>query len=159
MDALSTEAINSLKTAIESLLPDISETAGQMSLTFSSLNLTPTGLGEFIGINQAPYGDILGRRLEATVAITIRADSADALDAAATAVTVSLVGAERMVLVEKGIMGLNLDEVGPKIDGIGEDSNSFIEQGLKFKVLYEFLKQPEEAGDIIQQIPINADVG
>ncbi len=158
MDAFSTEAINSLKAAVESFLPDISEPAVQIILTFYSLNLTPTGLGGFVGINENPHGGILGKRLEATVAITLRADSAEALDTAANAVTVSLVGADRVALMKEGILRLNLDEVAPQINGMGGGANSFIEQALKFKVLYEFLQLPQEAGDIIQQIPITVDV-
>lgn len=154
MDALNMEAIHEFKIAFESFLPVITEPTVEITLIISSLNLTPTGIGGFVGVNEETQGDILGRRIAASVAVVVKAEGVDALNAAVMEATVSLVGANRTVLAEQGILRITLDDVGPKMDGVADA----IEQVLTFKVLYEFLKQPQDTEEIIQQIPINLEV-
>jgi hypothetical protein len=149
------EAISSLMTAIESLLPDVADPALRPMLTLSSTRISPTGLGGFVGTNEVPRGQIVGRRLEATALLTVRAPSDSDLNSAVSALSRALVGADRGALRERGILRIGLSEVrahaasGP--DGIAQ-------RDLTVQVVYEFLKKPIEAAGTILQVPINIDL-
>jgi hypothetical protein len=151
---IDTEALSGLNAAIESLLEDVTAPSIQLGPMVTSAHIAPTGLGGFVGANEVPPGEILGRRLQATVLVTVSANDADALNEAVVEVTSACLGTDRPLLLEKGILRITLDDVGPQATGV-EDTN--VERALTFEVLYEFLKRPEEAEDVIVEVPINLD--
>ena len=148
------EALAGLNAAMGSLLEDAVTPPIQLGSLITSTLLTPTGLGGFVGANEVPAGEIFGRRLQATVLVTVSANDADALNEAVVAVTSACLGTDRALLLEKGVLRITLDEVGPQAAGV-EDAT--VERALTFDVLYEFLKRPEEAEDVIVEVPINLD--
>lgn len=150
MNTINNEALNALTTVMKSLLPDT-----QPILMVTPARITPTGLGGFVGLNKDPHGEIIVRRLEATVVSTVKAESIDGLNDAVTTVTRALLGVYRGTLLGHGILHITLDEIGPQSDG---ESNGTVARDLAFKVLYEFLKRPDASEDIIQQISINLDI-
>ena len=154
MGEIDTEALSGLNAAIESLLEDVAAPSIQLGPMVTSAHIAPTGLGGFVGANEVPQGEIFGRRLQATVLVTVSANDADALNEAVVAVTGACLGADRALLLEKGILRITLDDVGPQATGV-EDTT--LERALTFDVLYEFLKRPEEAEDVIVEVPINLD--
>ena len=154
MDGINTQALAGLNAALESLLEDVATPPVQLSPLVISTRIAPTGLGGFVGTNEVPPGEIFGRRLQATVLVTVSADEADSLGEAVVAVSDAFLGTERGLLLEKGILRIALDEVGPKAAG-NEDTT--VERTLTFDVLYEFLKRPEESEDVIVEVPINLD--
>ena len=151
---IDTAALSGLNAAIESLLEDVAAPSIEVSPTVTSAHIAPTGLGGFVGANEVPPGEIFGRRLQATVLVTVSANDADALNEAVVAVTGACLGADRALLLEKGILRITLDAVGPRATGVGDTT---VERALTFDVLYEFLKRPEEAEDVIVEVPINLD--
>jgi hypothetical protein len=156
MDVISSEALDGLTAAVESLLPDTADPSVQLVPFITPTHIKPTGFGGFVGISEDPKGEILGRRLEATVLVTVRASTTSAVDDAATTVIRAFLGADRATLLERGILRVALDGIGSRsVDG--SSGNGVVEQGLTFEVLYEFLKRPEESEDIILEIPINLD--
>jgi hypothetical protein len=154
VDEIEAKALAGLNAAIGSLLEDAVTPPIQLGLLVTSTLLTPTGLGGFVGANEVPQGEIVGRRLQATVLVTVSADDADALNEAVVAVTSVCLGTDRALLLEKGILRITLADVGPQAAGV-EDTT--VERALTFDVLYEFLKGPEEAEDVIVEVPINLD--
>jgi len=151
---IDTAALSGLNAAIESLLEDVAAPSIQLGPMVTSARIAPTGLGGLVGANEVPQGEIFGRRLQATVLVTVGANDAAALNEAVVAVTGACLGTERALLLEKGILRITLDGVGPQAAGV-EDAT--LERALTFDVLYEFIKRPEEAEDIIAEVPINLD--
>jgi hypothetical protein len=88
--------------------------------------------------------------------VTVRANDVGPLNDAVAAVINSYLGADRAALVEQGILRVSLDGVGPQSTS-GSGNNTVAERTLTFKVLYEFLKRPEESEDVILEIPMNLD--
>ena len=155
-DGINGEALAGLTAAAESFLPDIADPSVRLILLAAPVSVAPTGLGGFIAANEDPEGEILGRRLDATALLTVRANDVGPLNGAVAAVIRSFLGADRAALVEQGILRVSLEEVGPQsISGSG--NTGVAERTLTFKVLYEFLKRPEESEDVIVEIPMNLD--
>lgn len=156
-DATSSEALAGLTAAVEALLPEIADPSVQLTLLLTPTRVTPTGLGGFVGTSEDPHhGDVLGRRLEAVALVTVRAKEIVPLNGAVTAVTRAILGTDRATLLEQGILRVTLDDIGAQTAS-GSASTRIVERGLRFEILYEFLKRPSEAEDIILQIPVNLD--
>ena len=156
MSDIDSEALVGLTAAVESLLPDTTDPSVQLILLAAPLQITPTGLGGFVDIDEDPRGEILGRRLEATALVTVRAGDVGPLNGAVTAVTRAFVGADRAALLEQGILRVTLDDLGSQ-SVTGSGRTRVVERILRFKVLYEFLKKPEAAEGIILEIPVDLD--
>lgn len=159
MVSVNNEALEALTTALRSLLPPVADPDLQPSLVVLPGRISPAGIGGVIGLNEDPRGDIVGRRLEATALVTVRGEDSAGLDSAVADVTRALVAADRAALLESGILRITLDKVGQRPEprpGGGPDRAQVRE--LSFKVLYEFLKRPEAAEGVIQEIPIDLEV-
>jgi hypothetical protein len=156
MDAISSEALEGLNAAVASLLPDVSDLSVQLIPSVAPTHIKPTGFGGFVGINEDPKGEIIGRRLDATALVTARADNTTVLNDAVTRVSHAFLGADRATLLEEGFLRVVLDDMGPQTVS-DSGSSSVVERDLTFKVLYEFLKRPEEPEDVILEIPTNLD--
>lgn len=156
MDAINSEALEGLTTAVGSFLPDVADPSVQLIPLVTPTHVKPTGLGGFIATNEDPRGGIFGRRLEATVLVTVKANDVDPLNDVVEAVIRAFLGADRATLLEEGILRVALDDVGAQSIS-GPDDNRVVERGLTFEVLYEFLKRPEESEDVITKIPLNLD--
>jgi hypothetical protein len=144
MDAMVIEALDSLATALSSLLAE-----PKPALLIFPTRIVPTGLGSFIGLHHEPEGDLMGRRIQATVSMAIQAANANDLGAAITTTTRALLAADPSVLRQLGILSLTLDELGPKTAGSAGDP---MEQELRFTILFEYVRKPTEAQGIIQEI-------
>ena len=154
MAEIEAEALAGLNAAIGTLLEDAVTPPIQLDALVTSAHSAPTGLGGFVGTNEVPAGEIVGRRLQATVLVTVSANEDDALDEAVVAVTGACLGTDRTLLLENGILRINLDDVGPQTAGEGDAT---VERALTFDALYEFLQRPEEAEGVIVEVPINLD--
>ena len=157
MDAISAEALSTLTAAIQALIPAGNDPALKPSCFVNPTRLMPTGLGGLAGLNVEPAGEILGRKLEASVLVTVRGETSDQLHGAVAAVTSAVVGAERQQLIKQGIQRIVLDEIRPK-SIVESGGKSISEQELSFKVLYEFLKLPQEAGQLISKVAMDMDI-
>jgi hypothetical protein len=150
VDSISAEALDGLTAAIQSLLPPPANPNLAPAVSVQPITIYPTGLGGFVAINDNPVGEIIGRRIDATVVVGVRA-SANAIDGAASAVINALLTADRATLLGLGLLRLALDKVGDAAPG----PSSAIQQPVSFRVLYEYLKKPAEAEGIIHEIPLN----
>ena len=150
MDSISVEALDGLTAAIQSLLPPQADPNLKPSLNVQPITISPTGMGGFVGINDNPVGEIIGRRIDATVAIGVKAPS-DGIGAAVSGVINALLAADRATLLGLGLLRVTLDKVGDPSAVQG----STVQQPVSFRVLYEYLKKPVDPEGIIQQIPLN----
>lgn len=151
MAGIDGDAISGLFNALDSLMPPVPDPALRPVVSLGPASIKATGVGGFVGINQEPRGDVFGRRLDATALVTVRAANAGELSAAVTSVTQALMGAERTSLRERGILRITLDQVGPDASGPGDRAH----RDLTFRIIYEFLKRPQEASGVIQEVPLN----
>jgi len=157
VDPISVEALDSLSAILAELLREEVGPALEPALEVYPLRIIPTGLGGFVGLSHEPAGEVYGRRLEASARVAVKAAGLDELRDAVTAVTRALVAADRVLLREKGILRLDLDAIGPQ--PLLAEPPATAEREVQFKVFYEFLKKPTEAGDVIQRIPIDLELG
>lgn len=156
MSNINNEACDSLTNIMLSLLPEVAEEV-QLTLTVNLLSIMPTGIGGFISLNEEPIGEIIGRQVEAIVGVHVRGEDVEDLDNPVSMVARSFIGGERKTLTELGVLNISFDEIGVRSKE-KQGNKTVVEQDLKFKVLYEFLKRPEEAEDVIREIPINLQI-
>jgi hypothetical protein len=147
MDAMVIEALDSLATALSSLLED-----PKPALSILSTRIAPVGLGSFIGLHHEPEGDLVGRRVQATVSMVVQAANTIDLGAAVAQATRALLAADRSLLRQLGILSLTLEEVGPQTGG---SAGVPLEQGLRFVIFFEYIKKPAQAQGIIREIHLN----
>jgi hypothetical protein len=157
MDPISVEALDSLSTVIQGLLPAVADPVLPPSVSIFPLRVSAAGVGGFVGRNAAPAGDILGRRIEAQIVVTAGGKDASALQAGITSITRALV-ADSGALEKAGILHIKLADVGPASGGF-PGGNLQVQRDLKFEVTYEFLKLPVAPEDKIQTIPIDIKLG
>jgi hypothetical protein len=159
LDALSSEAVESLNSAIEATLPDAPPEL-RSSTVVHPLSVVPTGLGGFVAINEEPRGEVFGRRVTATVLVTARSEELAGLDEAAAAVSRVLVSAADSRHGINRFLEISLSQLGSKRPPEGHGANrTMAEQDLHFNIRYEFLKLPAAgAAHEIETTPIALDV-
>lgn len=153
MASIEAEAIDELTAAVTALIP------GGVPPPIVALHprtIRPVGLGGFVGLNHDPDGDVVGRQVDATIAVAVVADDPVALANATAAVNRALVAADRAALRNSGVLRLALDDVGPQSTVAGGAGD--LSQTLTFSVLFEFLKRPEEAEGIIEEISLDVTI-
>jgi hypothetical protein len=159
MNGINIEAIDALATAVRDLLPEVTDPDLQPQVRVYPRQIISTGIGSLAGLSQEPVGEILGRRLEARVAVTVKARTLEELATSATLVSRSLVGAERADLRQRGIyrLSLNLPESG-SLHPVNGGPDAIAQQDLPVDVLFEYLKHPEAAAGTITDIRQNLNV-
>ena len=151
MDAVSIEALAGLRAAIQSLLPPQADVNLQSSIAIQPASIAPSGIGGFVGVNDNPVGEIIGRRIEGTVAIGLKAATANDMSGVLSATINALLAADRATLLGQGLLQLTLAKVEAPVPGSG----TAVQQQMSIQVLYEFLKIPVDAEGVIQEIPLN----
>ena len=153
MSTIADAAVGGLAAAIESLLPDEPDPDVRPTVLVSPRRIAPTGVGGFVGLNEEPEGEIYGRRVDAHVFVTVRADDDDELPAAVTSVTRALLTPDRSTLAGEGIHRILLEEMGD-----ARRAGGIASRDLRFAVLYEFLRLPVAPEGVIETIPLDLDV-
>lgn len=153
MATIDRDAIRGLGEAISELLPATTPGSAVRHLVLPR-QVRPAGVGGLVGIQRDPAGEILGRRVEGIVRVTVSSDSAESLESATSAVIEALAGAGRESLRERGILSLGLVRAAVLRDG-GDGEEGEPERELDFDVRYEFVQPPEEAAGVITEIPID----
>ena len=144
------EAFNALSAAVQALLPAVADPAQTPKVTIQPDRISPTGIGGFVGINDNPVGEILGRSIEATAVVGVVA-AKDQIDAAVAGTINTVLAADRATLAAQGVQWIRFD----KLDDVSAVSNALVQRPVSFRVLYEFLKKPVDPEGVIQQIPLN----
>ena len=150
MDAISAEALNTLATALRSLLPVPADPTQAPDISIQSQSVSPTGLGGFVAVNDNPPGEIFGRRIDAVCVIGVKA-AVVGIDAAAAAINNALLAADRATLLGLGLLKISFVSSGET----STLTPALVLRPLSFRVLYEFLKIPTDPEGIIQTIPLD----
>jgi hypothetical protein len=159
MNTIEKEALGQLTSAISTLLPDFNGAHPQPIFSVIPTQITPTGLGGFVGSNNDPLEDIVGRHIEATITVSAKAASAESLPEVVAEVSSAFICSVRQKIMNLEILRMIAADTGPTSDNLDSGSNGNLEKMLTFKVLCEFLKRqgPAEPGGIIETIPL--DIG
>ena len=121
------------------------------TLYLQPLTISPLGLGSFVAVHNDPTGDILGCLVHAAAIVTVTVTTAP-IDEAIALLTATFLGLDARALRQEGLFRLQLQPLPPHLP-----TDSTV--NVTFDVLYEYLQIPQEAGDIIQEIPLNIDLG
>jgi hypothetical protein len=154
LDELAGQAVDRLRTAIQTLIAGVNLPSLQTSIFVNPTRIIPIGLGGFITFNEEPAGDVVGRQVDAIVHVLAGMPSLAELGAAVSALTTALSAAGRKTLMENGIQRLVLDEIGPfavRANGNGV----IVEREIKLSVRFEHVRVPADAGDVIREVEIN----
>ena len=149
MDEISSEALSSLNTVVNALFAGI---APAPVVDILPVKISPTGLGGFVALHEDPVGDRIGRQIDAQVRVLVSGNSPAAVITAANAVNQAVLSLSRLEMAQRGILRAGVDTSVP----LPTEENTRL---LGFRLIYEFIKDPEEAGDIIIEIPINLSQG
>lgn len=158
MDDLAILAVNSLRTFVQSLVTTVTIPLLQKTVIVTPVRISPTGLGGFVDLNSDPIGDIIGRRVDALVSVIAEMPTAAALTEAASAIIQALLTAGRKTLAAGGIQKLVFVEAKPNAALTKPDGTVVATREIRFEVLFEFLKHPEDPEDVISEIPLNLTV-
>lgn len=154
MASIDIEALNGLTAAVSSLFPAPARAELATGVLVSAARVTPTGVGGYTGPSTGPAGDILGRRVNAELLLTVRADNGAELDGAVGQLTAAVLGAERRTLLEKGIQRIALGGIRDRVLPAAGETDVPVTRDVGVSVVYEYLKVPEEPTGIIQIVPV-----
>ena len=152
MARINIEALDNLKVALQFLVPDFTATDIDCFVIVSPLHFAPSGIGGLVGIDSNSSQEIYGVKLNAQVNITLQAQSLDEINNALATVSGALTGAEKRVLKQQGILEISLEKIGALLSH-HRGQQTYMSIDLIFKLLFEYLKEPESGDDIIQEIP------
>lgn len=149
MDAINANAIAGLTVAITELLANgLGPGESLPVIAIVPLKFSSVGLSGYVATHPNltdPIGEIVGRRLDARVSTLIQNGNPANLLAAVATVTQALVGSSRGEREQRGILKL---DYRPE-EGMGDTTM----RELVFRIVYEHLEIPTEAGDVIETIP------
>lgn len=158
VDDLAIQAVNALRTFVQSLVSTVTIPSLQTTTVVIPTRIAPTGLGGFVDFNTDPIGDIIGRRVEALVSVVAEMPTAATLTEAASTIIQTLLTAGRKTLAEGGIQKLVFVDAKPNAALTKPDGTVVATREIRFEVLFEFLKHPEDPEDVISEIPLNLTV-
>jgi hypothetical protein len=154
VDPLSRAALGGLRSAVSALLPPAPAPGLESSVNVLPRRMRPVGLGNLVGQQDDPAGQVLGRRLEAAVVVTVRAADANGLGDQVAEVAGALVGASPVDLRRSGIVRLSMEDHGG-----APAAGAPPQRDVTFDVLYEHIQRPEETEGLIRRIPLGLDLG
>lgn len=152
MAKINIEALDHLKVTLQILVPDFSATDIDCFVIVNPLHFAPSGIGGLVGINTNNDNEIYGVKVNAQVNITLQAQSREEINNALATVSGALTGAEKKVLKQQGILEISLEKIGDLLSH-NKGQKTYMSIDLIFKLLFEYLKEPEIGDDIIQEIP------
>jgi hypothetical protein len=157
MGSLDADALTSLTTKFGALMPTVSAPQLPHQIALDPLGSAPAGIGGVVGISRTPPGEILGRRLRALARVRVQTTDEGSLDAAVTGVTTAVLAGDRAQQRADGLLTAELDEIGPETSVTPNGGPTRFGREVRFKLLFEHLVPPEEAGDVLAEI--EAEIG
>ena len=150
MDALNTEAIAALRSIVAGLLPAAGDPADAPVLHIESASIRPTGIGGYVGPHPDPIGDLEGRTVEARLRIDLAGD-VNTLATRYASLVDALLAQGAGELRAAGLLQFEMD---PPVG----DVDTATARALSLDVLFDFIKVPETAGDVIESTPLQITV-
>lgn len=141
-----------------SLLPTHADPSLAPIVLVTPVRVVPTGLSGYVGDHDSPSGEILGRRVQARVEVTVRSPTTVGLGAAVSEATNAVVARSRTSLAQLGILKVGLGEVGPTVAPPTQGPPQPAKRDVAFDVLFEYLHLPTDTGGVIAEIPLDTDI-
>jgi hypothetical protein len=142
-DAVSTQALAALETAMSALLPASVPAGLSRSLRVRTRSLGPLGMGGDVGRHVAPDAALHGRRLAARVDVDVIGGSDDAAMGYAAALAGQILAQTRAEFALRGIR---------RIAGVDTESP----RELAFDVDFEYLHVPTQGEGLIQTLALES---
>lgn len=158
MDTIAVEAVSQLKENIEELLPTLAEPDVDRWVAVHPLSIKPSGMGGIIGIHQEPYGDIVGRTVEASLTIAFRSENVAHLIDAQSSITSKFSSLSRQTLRQYGLLKINMNALTDRSTHVTQNGDIVNEQDMLYTVLFEYQKIPSEVSEVITDIPLHSHV-
>jgi hypothetical protein len=151
MAFINQEAIQELNIALEVLMPEDFGSGVDVITTLSIDSIVPTGLGGFVEPTTEGSAYIHGRRIEARYTVFLQGNLTrlPELQAGVSAITEALLAAEPEIMQANGI--LKMAQTGSDFQSLGGISREF---KLTFDLVYEYLQEPEDIEEVIEEIPV-----
>lgn len=157
MDSIDRSALTSLTATFQALMPAVTDPQLPHQLALDPLGSGPAGIGGVVGISNEPPGEVIGRRMRALARVRVQTTDAAELDSAVTGVTAAVLAGDRAQQRSQGLLGAELLEIGPETTTTADGDEERFARDVRFKLLFEHLQAPTEAGDVIAEI--HATVG
>ncbi len=158
MDFAADEILASLQVILQQVLPDDFDEPIAIASVLFPISIKPSGIGCFIAPNADPRGDIKGYRMEADAQIRLSTTGTQAtLDTALSHLMTAFSSLSRRHFLGLGILRLGTPAVN-EVRQSGQGANTALEQKVTYRIVYEFLKIPEDSEGLIQTIPLNLEV-
>jgi hypothetical protein len=151
LDAIDQQAVAHARAVIRALLPAADGALLVPELALLPIRVRTAGLGGLVARSTAPPGDIVARRVQADAFVRARTSDGARLDEAVSRVTDAMAGDEAARRAG-GLLDLQLAELGPATTSAGAGGPVFTRE-LRFRLLFEHVHRPAEAGDVIDRIP------
>ena len=157
MDSIDRSALTSLTATFQALMPAVTDPQLPHQLALDPLGSGPAGIGGVVGISNEPPGEVIGRRMRALARVRVQTTDAAELDSAVTGVTAAVLAGDRAQQRAQGLLGAELLEIGPETSTAADGDEERFARDVRFRLLFEHLQAPTEAGDVIAEI--HATVG
>jgi len=151
LDAIDEQALAGARSALSALLPPADGALLAPELALLPTRIRPAGIGGLVGTSRAPDGEILARRVQAEALVRARTNDASRLDDAVTRVTSAMAGDEAARRAG-GLLELELAELGDASSSSVSGGTVFARE-VRFRLLFEHVHRPVDAGDVIDRIP------
>ena len=150
------DTVQALNLTVASLLPAPASPDLAPDILINPVKTHPTGVGGYIGLNQAPLGEIHARSLKAQVVIRIKADTLTDLGTTESVVTNLLIGANATQLRSQGIYRISRDTEFSQIYHGAEDGLEVaIGKDIRFDIDFEFQRPPDTPSGQISTVPLD----
>lgn len=151
MDDLLGEALAALTADLRTVLPTPANSSHEPTVFVTPRSVSPTGLGGYVGPHTDPDGDVLGRRLSASVEVGVRAQTPGDLPDALSAVSSALLTVTPGDTANGDVLRV--------VHGDGPPASSNTTRTLHFDVVYEFVRRPTVGGGLISEVLLDLDPG
>lgn len=155
MDDVAQEALGALNGWLTSIMP-VPGAGESLDLLVVPQDVALTGIGAHVGMNDEPYGEIVGRRIRASAEIAVSA-AQNALGPAVSNLLETVLTQDRADLRANGVYRVALNELGPvSLSGMG--ANITARRSATFDILFEYIREPVSMEGVIAELPLELDI-
>jgi hypothetical protein len=140
MDAIAQQALAALDVAVAGLLPVSVPVGLTRVVRIAPTQITPTGMGGYMGLQTEPQAGVYGRRVQATVRVAVQGGQDQAANDHVDLVTRTLLLQDRTDLRKKGIFKLAADAMEAR--------------ATQFQLLFEYAFHPVAGEGVIQSLDL-----
>lgn len=140
MDSIAQQALAALDAAVTGMLPASVPGGLTRVVRISPTQITPTGMGGYIGLQNEPQAGVFGRRVQATVRVAVQGGQDQLANDHVDLVTRTLLLQDRIDLRKKGIFKLA--------------ANAMENRAAQFQCLFEYEFHPGAGEGVIETLDL-----